>query len=199
MLFSIPVINFLAMWNEGLHFPQFLADVEQWMRTSEAKSAAIIEYFLVMNSYTDLVINLVVIALIPAIGEELLFRGVIQRQITKWRNNHHLAIWVSAFLFSALHIQFLGFIPRFLIGAFFGYLFVWSGSIWLPIITHFFNNALAVILYFKSPLSLDMETIGAQEDQLSLVLLCFLAVCLLLYLLYQHCGQKKSPPVEEGI
>ena len=95
MLFCLPIINFLALWNEGLHLPEFMAQIENWMRLSEAKSATIMEYFVAMDSYTDLVINLVVIALIPAIGEEFLFRGVIQRGLIKWKKNPHFGIWIS--------------------------------------------------------------------------------------------------------
>ena len=193
MLLFIPIINFLAIWNEGLHLPTFLSEVEQWMRASEAKSASIMEYFLIMDSYGSLVVNIVVIALIPAIGEELLFRGVIQRQLFKWKNNPHFAIWLSALLFSTLHVQFLGFFPRFLIGGFFGYLFFWSGSIWLPIITHFTNNALAVLLlFYSSSLGIDMEAVGTKEGDFSIILVSIFAISLLLYLLYTF-SKKKSP------
>ena len=205
MLFCLPIINFLALWNEGLHLPEFMAQIENWMRLSEAKSATIMEYFVAMDSYTDLVINLVVIALIPAIGEEFLFRGVIQRGLIKWKKNPHFGIWISAFLFSALHMQFLGFIPRFLIGGFFGYLFLWSGSIWLPVITHFLNNALAVLVIFTSSsvpdtyipaLRKKIESMGANSGDIPMVIMCCLAVSLLLYLFY---NSKKKSPEEKGI
>ncbi len=199
MLFCLPIINFLALWNEGLHLPEFMAQIENWMRLSEAKSATIMEYFVAMDSYTDLVINLVVIALIPAIGEEFLFRGVIQRGLIKWNKNPHFGIWISAFLFSALHMQFLGFIPRFLIGGFFGYLFLWSGSIWLPVITHFLNNALAVLVIFTSSsvvASKKIESMGANSGDIPMVIMCCLAVSLLLYLFY---NSKKKSPEEKGI
>ena len=199
MLFCLPIINFLALWNEGLHLPEFMAQIENWMRLSEAKSATIMEYFVAMDSYTDLVINLVVIALIPAIGEEFLFRGVIQRGLIKWKKNPHFGIWISAFLFSALHMQFLGLIPRFLIGGFFGYLFLWSGSIWLPVITHFLNNALAVLVIFTSSsvvASKKIESMGANSGDIPMVIMCCLAVSLLLYLFY---NSKKKSPEEKGI
>ena len=199
MLFFLPVINFLALWNEGLHLTECIAHIESWMRTSEAKSAAIMEHFVAMDSYFDLFVNLFVIALIPAIGEEFLFRGVIQRGLIKWKNNPHFGIWLSAFLFSALHIQFLGFIPRFLIGGFFGYLFLWSGSIWLPVIAHFLNNALAVVVIFTSShllASKQLENLGASKEDIPIVLMCCFALTLLLYLFYQS---KKKSPHEKGI
>ena len=196
MLFCIPIINYLALWNEAIHLPQFLSGIEDWMRAYETKSAVIMEYFLCMDTYSDLFINLFVIALIPAIGEEFLFRGVIQRGLTKWKNNPHFGIWISAFLFSALHMQFLGFVPRFLIGGFFGYLFLWSGSIWLPVIAHFINNALAVVLIFTSTRNVgtnQLESLGATSEDGTLVLMCCFALAMLLYLLYEIRATKKIP------
>ena len=201
MLFCIPIINYLALWNQGIHLPQFLSAIEDWMRASEAESAILMEYFLKMDSYGDLLINLVVIALIPAVGEEFMFRGGIQRSLTKWKNNPHFGIWISAFLFSALHMQFLGFVPRFLIGGFFGYLFLWSGSIWLPVIAHFINNGLAVILIFTSGTSVassELESLGTTSEDGTLVLMCCFALAMLLYLFHQISGTKKIPS-KEGI
>ncbi len=77
-----------------------------------------------------------------------------------------MGIWVSAILFSALHMQFYGFFPRMLLGAFFGYLLLWSGSLWLPIIAHFVNNCVAVIFYylkFNGIKVVDIEIIGTGE------------------------------------
>lgn len=196
MLFCIPIINYLAVWNQGIHLPQFLSGVENWMRASEAKSAVLMEYFLRMDSYGDLFVNLFVIALVPAIGEEFLFRGGIQRSLAKWKNNPHFGIWISAFLFSALHMQFLGFVPRFLIGGFFGYLFLWSGSIWLPVIAHFINNGIAVLLIFTSTrniMSNELESLGTTTEDSTLVLMCCFALAMLLYLLHQISSTKKIP------
>src|SRR5690606_9694418 len=99
-------------------------------------------------SYSALAINLLMIAIIPAIGEELLFRGGIQNIFYKWFKNPHIAIWAAAILFSAIHVQFYGFIPRMLLWALFGYLLVWGKSIWYPIIGHFINNGSAVVTAF---------------------------------------------------
>ena len=131
---------------------------------------------------------MLIIALIPAFGEELLFRGLIQKGLFKSWGNIHLAIWLSAFLFSALHLQFLGFIPRFLIGGLLGYLFFWSGSIWLPILAHFVNNATAVLLSFminKGVINKELEEIGTQAEQGPMLFICLLSLGLLLYLIKQ--------------
>lgn len=186
MFFAMPLINGLSLWNEHLHLPAFLESVEAWMRAAEAKAMAITEAFLAVNTPLGLAVNILIIAIIPALGEELLFRGVIQKELSKWSGKVHLSIWITAFLFSAMHLQFLGFFPRFLIGGLLGYMFYWSGSIWLPILAHFVNNAVAVILYYmvaKGRLAADVETIGVNEGQTSMLLISFLSVGLLLYLL----------------
>ena len=103
----------------------------------------------------------------PAIGEEFFFRGVLQRLFSEWFRNAHVAIIVTAFIFSAIHFQFYGFIPRFLLGLFLGYMFYWSGTLWLPIIIHFINNGLAVLVAFlaaRGLLNVDFETFGSSEN-----------------------------------
>ena len=188
MLLSWPLINILSVLNEGIRLPDFLSNLEAWMRSAEAQAMRITEAFLAVDSLGGLMANLVVIALIPAVGEELLFRGLIQNGLSKWSGKVHLSIWITAFLFSAIHLQFLGFFPRFLIGAMFGYLMVWSGSIWLPIVAHFVNNAAAVLLsYFILDGRIDrsIESIGANEGQESMLLISCAALALLLYVLKQ--------------
>jgi membrane protease YdiL (CAAX protease family) len=186
MFFAMPLINGLSLWNEQLHLPAFLESIDAWMRAAEAKAMTITEAFLAVNTPLGLAVNILIIAIIPALGEELLFRGVIQKELSKWSGKVHLSIWITAFLFSAIHLQFLGFFPRFLIGGLLGYMFYWSGSIWLPILAHFVNNGVAVILYYmvaKGRLAADVETIGVNEGQTSMLLISFLSVSLLLYLL----------------
>jgi membrane protease YdiL (CAAX protease family) len=100
------------------------------------------------DKFTGLLLNLGIIAVLPALGEEFIFRGVLQTLLTKWFKNTHLAIFIAAFLFSSIHLQFYGFIPRLVLGLFFGYLFFWSKNIWLAVWAHLINNALAIILMF---------------------------------------------------
>ena len=104
---------------------------------------------------------------LTGIGEELTFRGIIQSLVTEKSNNHHIAIWVTAILFSAIHLQFFGFFPRMLLGAFFGYLLVWSGSIWLPIYAHFLNNSMAVVAAYMLNINLttdEYEKVGTIDN-----------------------------------
>jgi len=143
-----PVINIVGIWNSELKLPQGLASLEKWMRDSEDNAKLVTDLFLDTTSIPGLLMNILMIGIIPAIGEEFLFRGVIQKVFHQWTKNEHYAIWITAILFSALHMQFYGFIPRVILGAMFGYLFVWSGNLWLPVIAHFFNNTLAVVTYY---------------------------------------------------
>ena len=160
MFSSIPIISFFGAVNENLVLPDFLSDFENWMKLAEEQSKIMTEKFLKANNFSDLLFNLFIIAVVPAIGEELFFRGVFQKIFTEWSKNIHISIFITAFLFSAFHLQFYGFIPRMLMGLFFGYLFFWSGTIWLPILAHFVNNATITIVYYYHPYSFEqLETL----------------------------------------
>ena len=112
------------------------------MKQMEQQAETLTLRFLQVKSFGALLINLFVMALLPAIGEELTFRGLLLRRVT------HVTIWAVAILFAAIHLQFYGFVPRMLMGAMFGYVFVWTGSLWVPVIMHFVNNGMAVIAYY---------------------------------------------------
>ena len=174
MLVALPAINLLSYWNQQMSLPAFLEPLEQWMKTSEESAKVLTEQFMHTTTLGGLIINLLLMAVLPAIGEELTFRGVLQRLLTPrittsspYCQTPHIAIWCSALLFSAIHLQFYGFVPRMLMGALFGYMLVWTGSLWIPILMHFTNNAAAVLLYFVSlRAGWDMEkmdTIGTND------------------------------------
>lgn len=148
MIVAVPFIEWTVLVNQQMKFPTFLQELESWMKYKEIEAEILTRQLLVMNSLPSLLLNLLIIAVIPAIGEEFLFRGCIQKILTRWTNNVHLGIWISAIVFSAIHIQFYGFLPRMFLGALFGYLLVYSNSIWVPISAHFYNNGLAVFSAF---------------------------------------------------
>ena len=158
MLVALPAINLLAHINEQMALPAFLEPLEAWMKTQEETAKTLTDQFMHVTTFGGLIINLLLMAVLPAISEELTFRGVLmnlfkvkgKRLEVKGESVPHLAIWCSAILFSAIHLQFYGFVPRMLMGALFGYMLVWTGSLWTPILMHFTNNAMAVILYFVS-------------------------------------------------
>lgn len=195
MATSLPIINWIGYWNSQISFPESIRFIEDWMRSTESNNQQILEMFLKMDSPLDYLFNLLLIAIVPAIGEEFLFRGVFQRELNVWWKNQHLAIWVSAIVFSAIHMQFLGFVPRLLMGALFGYVFYWSGSLILPILMHFVNNALALSLVYFTNLKVvpeETEDLGIAADQWPLITICSLVVVFLLYRIYVLCQQKKE-------
>ena len=143
---SMPFLEWTVAVNEKMVLPDALKWVEDWMRQKEEETKTVTLMLLDMKNISDLIVNLLMIAVIPAIAEELIFRGALQRSLTKIFHNPHVAIWMTAFIFSAIHFQFFGFLPRFLMGAAFGYLYFWSGSLWYAMIAHFLNNAYAVCI-----------------------------------------------------
>jgi len=144
----MPVMGLAMEWNQKMVFPQFLKGLENWMRFLEDAGAKTTEAILKMKNAGDLIVNLFVIAVTPAICEEFIFRGAVQRTIFRIKTNPHIAIWISAIIFSAIHLQFFGFIPRLLLGAAFGYVYYWTGSIWYAVFAHFLNNAYAVCVAY---------------------------------------------------
>jgi len=145
MISVLPLINLTAMWNSSLVLPEFLNGLEMWMKEKEAHAGLLTEAFLDMQNVSDLLITVLVMAVIPAVGEELLFRSVLQTVLVKWIGRFWLALLVCSAIFSFIHFQFYGFVPRMAIGMLLGYLLHLSGSVWLPIWGHFVNNASAVI------------------------------------------------------
>jgi membrane protease YdiL (CAAX protease family) len=165
--FANPFINWLTELNSMLSLPEWMSSVEMWMQNSENQANQITEAFLSTTSITGLITNIAMIAILPAVGEELLFRGIVQQLFKKKFKNAHAAIWISAALFSALHLQFFGFLPRLVLGAMFGYMLEWSGTLWLPVIAHFVNNATAVTAYYlmhKGLISSNIDKTGTSSD-----------------------------------
>lgn len=185
MFFAAPVIELSIKLNEAMRLPGFLAGVEAWMQDKERQMERLTHMFLADTDYAGLLINLLVIAVLPAIGEEFLFRGCLQGILTRWFRNPHVAIWVCAIIFSAIHLQFYGFLPRMLLGALFGYLLFWGKNIWLPVFAHFLNNASATIAAFylqRQGRSIDEINFG---DQIPFYVY-LLSVILATVLLYQY-------------
>ena len=169
------------------------------MKNAEEEAKLLTEAFLKMENMGDLFINLFIVGFLAAFAEELMFRGVIQRLLSDWIKNKHLAIWIAALIFSAFHFQFYGFIPRMVLGALLGYLFMWSGSLWLPILAHFINNATAVIVQYlivKGNISADIEKIGENNELTFLIPSVFIVLILLFYL--KRLSSQNIPSSSEG-
>lgn len=186
VVIASPVITWIHEINQQMTFPTFLKSLEDWMRSAEADAEKITMVFLKMDSNMDFIVTIFIVAILSAMGEELLFRGVLQRLFQQWTGNNHLAIMITSLLFSAIHFQFYGFIPRFLLGLLLGYLFFWSGSLWIPVLAHFINNSFAVTmnyLYQIKIIGIDMESI---EFAPATILSSTVILTMLIYLFYKR-------------
>ncbi len=195
MFTASPIINFLAEINNHLQLPQWLHSIEEWMKDSEAKDDALTNAFIGHQNFYDLIVNLIMIALVAAISEELFFRGVLQKIIIKLTKNTHAGIWITGAIFSAIHIQFYGFLPRMLMGVYLGYLLVWSGSLWAPVTAHFINNALAVLFAYLEERKIipdTVEKIGSQGTEYLYIVISLAIVTLLLMVIYRLSGRKTA-------
>lgn len=187
-IISIPAMNFVISWNEGVHLPEALQPVEQWMRTMEDSAKGVTDTLIGTPGVGGLIIAVVIVGLLAGFSEELFFRGCLQRILSTSGMNIHCAIWVTAILFSAVHIQFFGFFPRLLLGAYFGYLLAWSRSIWLPMFAHALNNSLAVITYrLDKSMDVDLENFaaGTSASDLALIIASAVLVAGLLRIVYK--------------
>jgi membrane protease YdiL (CAAX protease family) len=141
MVLSNPLIELLSNINQKMVLPPWL----KWMRDSEDSAQKVMDAILKMDSIWEVIADVLAVGLLTAIVEEFMFRGVLQTIFTRWTKSTHAAVWITAILFSAFHMEFFGFLPRLLLGVFFGYFVAWSGSIWTGVWAHFLNNAAAVI------------------------------------------------------
>lgn len=196
---SLPFIDWLVEINSNIHLPAVFHRIEDWMRHSEDEAQRLTDAFLSTTHWGGFLVNLVMIAGLAAIGEELIFRGILVRLFREWTRNIHLAVFIPAFLFSAFHLQFYGFFGRLALGMLLGYLFVWSGSLWVPVMVHFFNNAMAVILSFaekRGMISTDLESFGS-SDNVFIIIASFILTVGVMVMIYLHergffC-KKKTP------
>lgn len=196
ILAAVPLVNFLVSWNQDIQFPSFLEGVEKWMRVAEDNAQRVTELMLQGESWSDLLWQLLVVAVMAGFGEELLFRGTLQSIISS-KGRIQLAIWITAFVFSLIHMQFYGFIPRLLLGAWFGYLLLWSGSIWVPVAAHFANNAISIVFHYAEKnnyLTSDPELLGVGENTWQLIpsILLLTACGVFFYLRYRKSTLKKQ-------
>jgi CAAX protease family protein len=161
MVSVIPFINYTAEINMKMEVP--IRAVDQLLRNMEDAAEEMMVAFTATKSIGGLMMNLLMIGVIAALGEELIFRGLLQRLMMDMVKNIHVAIVLTAILFSAFHFQFFSFLPRFILGVVLGYMMFYGRSIWYPILAHFVNNAMGVVYYyFNSRGSADdmLEEIG---------------------------------------
>jgi membrane protease YdiL (CAAX protease family) len=142
----VPLASTLLSWNAQLHLPASWQALEHWARGQEQHAQQLIHSLTQFQSGSQFLAALLVLALLPTVAEEVIFRGVLQRQLGQWLGSAQAGIWLTAVLFSTLHVQFLGFVPRLLLGVILGYLYAWSGNLVVPMVAHFTQNAGQLLL-----------------------------------------------------
>lgn len=183
--FSLPFIGFLSQLNQNISFPEAFENIEKWLMNKENSAYELTQKFLAADNLKGLLVNVILVGVLPAVGEEFIFRGVLQKIFARWTRSAHLGILIAAFLFSAMHIQFYGLIPRFFLGLLFGYFMLWSGSIWLPVFGHFVNNTSAVVYYYyTSNVNFQPEKYDSMNFTDTAVLVSVVFVLLLGYSIY---------------
>lgn len=185
MLFIIvqPLIGLTNEWNSRLVLPSALSGLEDWMKASEKQALELTNAFLSTSSFSGLMLNIFMIALLPAVAEELLFRGILARLLKRWTGSIHWAVLISSLLFAAIHLQFYGFLPRFLLGAGLAYLFFLTGNLWVPILAHFVNNLLSVLteyFYKHEIIPVKAEDFGFYSNTYIIVLSLLISITLVL-------------------
>lgn len=204
MVVLSPGINLLSYLNQQMHLPAALAELEQQLRQMEDSAAELTILFATAHSVPELLLNIFIMGILTAFGEEICFRGSCQGLLntapstslnSRLHKKTHIAIWVTAIIFSAIHMQFYGFVPRMLLGALFGYLICWSGSIYVPMLAHCTNNSLAVICYYilgKSTINPDSIDNFGTGDTLWVGLLSLVLGGTLIWVVYRTCAPKQS-------
>lgn len=188
MVTFIPAVNLIASLNAKIPMPG-------WMLEMERAAMELTKAMLTTEQFGLMLINFFVVAIIPAVAEEFFFRGLIQKYLIRWTNRTIWGVVLAAFIFSAIHMQFQGFIPRFLLGMLFGYLYVWSGSIWAPIAAHMANNGIAVVLYYliaKGVVPSQVETVGNISDMWQIGIASLAIVSILIWMFWQKTSKVES-------
>jgi hypothetical protein len=194
---SSPFLNWVMEINSSAHLPASLNSIENWMREMETEAMRLTELFLSGSSWSSLLVNLLMMAILAGLGEELLLRGIVQPLFIRITKNAHLGIWLAAALFSLMHFQFFGFFPRMILGALFGYYYYWSRNLWIPIIAHILNNGFIVVYTFYSGTSemlpkLSEESSSDSPSGLLIILSLSLSIAGLLFFYREGLKQNQE-------
>lgn len=183
LIFAItPLNSVFAEWNANIKLPESMREIELLMQEMQAAATSIIEQFVNVDSISGLILNLFMIAGLAALGEELLFRSVIQNSLINICKNAHIGIILASMIFSFIHFEFYGFVPRFVLGLILGYMYYYSRSIWVPMAMHFVNNGTIVFIYFlnhKGITNIDVDTFG--KTNLTILILSIIVVIALFW------------------
>jgi membrane protease YdiL (CAAX protease family) len=197
VLIFIPLNSKFIEWNAGMELPDAFSGLEMWMREKEDQLSVMTAFLTNYNSFIQLVIALFVVTLLPALGEEVLFRGVIQTKLMQQMTSPHAAIWISAAIFSAIHFQFYGFLPRMMLGALFGYLYYWTGNFWVAVLAHFVNNGFVLVMMYLHNIHLIKMNIEETKSMpLVLVISSLIFTVAILRFIRQESLRKKGQAVQ---
>lgn len=198
MIFAImPFNSILAEWNANLTLPESMSMIEQLMKQMQEAATKMIEKFVSVDTIGGLILNLFMIAGLAALGEELLFRSIIQTSLIKTFKNAHIGILIASAIFSFIHFEFYGFVPRLILGMLLGYMFYFSGSIWIPMLMHFLNNGTVVLIYFlnnKGITNIDVDTFGQTSTP---VLIASIVVMIVLFLFSIKYSDKERTLIDD--
>ncbi|MFD2035142.1 CPBP family intramembrane glutamic endopeptidase [Belliella marina] len=175
MMFNALLID----WNSNIVLPEFLSSFENWAKEKEDQAMAITKYITDFDNHSQFLVGILVVGVLAGLGEEFLFRGVLQPKFQQYTGNAHVGIWLAAFVFSAIHFQFYGFFPRMLLGAIFGYLYLYSGSLIYPILAHILNNTTTLVLVYMGKLGkldFDIEETDSVSIPIAIVGLLILLI-----------------------
>ena len=177
-------------WNKSINFPEFMNSFENWAFNKEKELEKITIFLISFENNWEFLFGILSIALIPGICEEYLFRGVLQKNFYLISKNIHIAVWLSAFFFSALHLQFYGFFPRMLLGVLFGYIYYWSGSIVYPMIAHIFNNFFSLTIFYFSQKGLLNENFEVSVNSSPKIPMVLIIISVVLFIGFMYLLRK---------
>jgi uncharacterized protein len=193
-ILAIPIIEYTGILNSRMVLPESLSGLQSHLRGLEDKAAKITGILIASSGPEVFALNLFILAVLPALCEEFLFRGILQQLLGDLFRSKHAAVWVTAVIFSAVHLQFYGFIPRLLLGLLFGYLFVWSGNLWFPVLAHFINNALPVTYSYISELNAATGGLEKGKESLSFPFPAVILSVLVLVFFYKESMKSALSP-----
>ena len=183
MMYTIlPLNSIFTEWNANIKFPESLASFEKLMQDLQENATEIMMRFINVDTIGGLILNLFMIAGLAALGEELLFRSVIQTSLIRICKNAHIGIFIASAIFSLFHMEFYGLLPRLVLGLLMGYMYYYSRSIWIPMAMHFANNGTIVFLYYLNnigAINIDVESFG--ETNIFVLILSIIAMVALFW------------------
>ncbi|MBC6367167.1 CPBP family intramembrane glutamic endopeptidase [Algoriphagus sp. AK58] len=189
----------LVYWNAQLDLPDSMSSLENWMKEMETQLMELTKFLTDFQSIPELLTGILVIGVFAGIGEEMFFRGLIQPKMQGYFKSAHWGIWITAIVFSAIHVQFYGFLPRVFLGALFGYMYHYSGSLIYPILAHIFNNSLTVLMVYlanQGHVDFDLESTDAVSYPAGIL---GLLVLILGFLYFKKVNLTEHGKLDQGI